>query len=434
MKFAENINDIGNAFNSNPLKIEELDQFYYENTMEFRTGDKYISPIYDIFCECQQPKDRNAFLLLGHSGCGKSTELNKMSQELGKIGYHVVTVRCDTDLDLINPVYTDLLILMGEALLKIAKEVDCELKKDIKKDLISFWSTEMVENGFIKDTSESQVEIGVQAKTPFFLSAILDIHAGARANLRYNAEKREEYKTKITPRASDWLMMLNSIADEITALSCGRQPILIFEDLDKINPGKVKELFYNNAATLSGVTFPVIYTFPIAFSYDTGFASFSSYYIPKRLPIIKLENINGKIDENGIAVVIEIIKKRAKKELFADNVLKTLIKKTGGSLRDLFECINTSARRAIRRGSQIIEAEDIDTALKQTKANLTRVILSKHCDFLLKICQGNNRLPDDMDILLEMLRAGVILECNCVGWYNVHPLARDYLFELGILK
>lgn len=432
MKYAEKIIDIGNAFNAGPLKIEELDQFYHKETMEFRTGDKYVSPIKDIYEACQQPRDKNVFLLLGHRGCGKSTELNNMSQELDNNGYQVVTVRCDADLDLINPVYTDLLILMGEALLKIAEKVGCGLSKEIKKGLVSFWATEMVEIGIIKDTSESSLEAGIQAKTPFFLASILEIFANAKANLRFSSEKRTEYKTKLTPRASDWLSMLNSIADQITDKLHGKQPILIFEELDKINPGEAWEIFYNNAAALSGVSFPVIYTFPIAFSYDPRFTSLSGYYNSKRLPMIMLETLSGETDQAGIEVVIEIIKKRADLSLFEENVLKILIKKTGGSLRDLFDCINASAQRAIRRESDIVAMEDIDTALKQIKASLTRFIERKHCDFLLNICAGNRQLAEDKAMLLEMLRAGVVLEYNTSGWYNVHPMVKDFLEELGL--
>ncbi len=34
-----------------------------------------MASILDIFEACQTPSERNAFLLLGHKGCGKSTEL-----------------------------------------------------------------------------------------------------------------------------------------------------------------------------------------------------------------------------------------------------------------------------------------------------------------------------------------------------------------------
>lgn len=65
-----------NAFSPEPLKSEQMDEFYCEETMEFRMSDKYSSPMEDIYDICQKSGGRKSFLLLGHKGCGKSTELN----------------------------------------------------------------------------------------------------------------------------------------------------------------------------------------------------------------------------------------------------------------------------------------------------------------------------------------------------------------------
>ena len=76
MKYANQISEIINAFSPEPLKIEQMNEFYCKDTMEYRMSDKYSSPIEDIFDICQEEGEYNAFLLLGHRGCGKSTELN----------------------------------------------------------------------------------------------------------------------------------------------------------------------------------------------------------------------------------------------------------------------------------------------------------------------------------------------------------------------
>lgn len=76
MKYANQISEIINAFSPDPLKIDQMDRFYCSDTMEYRMSDKYNSPMEDIFDICQEDRVNNAFLLLGHKGCGKSTELN----------------------------------------------------------------------------------------------------------------------------------------------------------------------------------------------------------------------------------------------------------------------------------------------------------------------------------------------------------------------
>ena len=122
MKYADQVSDMINAFSPDPLKIDQMKDFYCKDTMEYRMSDKYSSPMEDIFDSCQNPGELSSFLLLGHRGCGKSTELNRMTERLEKRGYPVKTITCSMDLDLFNIVYSDLFILMGEALLELADE------------------------------------------------------------------------------------------------------------------------------------------------------------------------------------------------------------------------------------------------------------------------------------------------------------------------
>ena len=111
MKYANQISEMINAFSPETLKIEQMEQFYCSNTMEYRMSDKYSSPMEDIFDICQEKRNRNAFLLLGNKGCGKSTELNRLSEKFEKEEYLDKTIACSMDLDLFNLVYYDLFII-----------------------------------------------------------------------------------------------------------------------------------------------------------------------------------------------------------------------------------------------------------------------------------------------------------------------------------
>jgi len=433
MKYANNINDITDAFKPSALAGEELDRFFCDETMEFRTGDKYRSPIEDIFKACKMPSEKNVFLLLGHPGCGKSTELNKMSDNLNKENYKALIVHCDKDIDLIKPEYTDLLFLIGEALVKIAEEVKCSLNKATKEKLLSFWSTETVKTGASGRISELAAEAGTKIESPSFLSSILNIFLQGKADLRFNTETRTEYRIIIHQRTSDWLSMLNTIAAKISEKLETKQPIIILESLEKIVPEEAWKIFFNYAATLSGFNFPVIYTFPIPLSYEPRFASLRGYFQSKTLPMIKQKTVEGKPYEAGTRVIRRIIEKRADTGLFENNVLDTLIKKTGGSLRDLFYCINTSANRAINRKSAVISMEDANRALVELKSSLTRRIERKHYEFLSMIRKDilKRKSIDDSEMLLEMLQADAVLEYNAEHWHDVHPLVGEFLEEQG---
>jgi len=433
MKHANRISEILNAFSPAPLQKEQMAEFYCEDTMEYRTSDKYYSPIEDIFDICRNPEEYSACLLLGHRGCGKSTELNRMTEKLIKGGYHVKTINCGMDLDLFNIVYSDLFILMGEALLQIAQESGCKIENKVLEKIKNFWG-EGMETKVSQEAAGACVETGMSVETKGIFAGILNVFAKIKTDLKFNEETRMEYRRKISARSSEWIGILGHVADEITKKTQGKRPIIIFEDLDKLNPEDAWKVFYNYAAILSGMMFPVIYTFPIGLSYDARFSAMESYFVTKTLPMIKIETIENQPFEEGIDVIKEIVKKRADLNLFEAGVLERLIQYTGGSLRDLFHVINASAKRAQRRDSEIIAMEDAERALEEAKTSLTRRIEAKEYQFLLNIYNGNKERIEDKEMLLKMLQASVVLEYNGKRWHNVHPLVVKFLEEQGLIE
>ena len=308
VKYAAQVSEIINAFSMAALKTNEMDKFYCDDTMEYRTSDKYNSPIEDIFDGCINPGEYNAFLLLGHRGCGKSTELNKMSLKLTDKGYHVKTINCSLDLDLLNIVHSDLFILMGEALLQIAKETGCNISKNILENIRDFWH-EGTETITAQETEAASMETGISIETKGIFANILNIFSEIKTDLKLNEEVRKEYHKKISIRFSEWIKILGHVSDEIARHENGRRPVIIFEDLDKLNPEDAWRVFYNYAAVLSGMDFPVIYTFPISLSYDIKFSAMESYFITKTLPMIKIEKTDGTSFDEGINIIYKILLK-----------------------------------------------------------------------------------------------------------------------------
>ena len=433
MKYANHVSEIINAFSPEPLQIDQMDTFYCDETMEYRMSDKYSSPMEDIFDICRENGNYNAFLLLGHRGCGKSTELNRLSSKFLSEGYQVKTIICSVDLDLLNIVHSDLFILMGEALLEIAKECNCHIKRELLDSIVSFW-TEGVETVTFAESDSALLDAGIGAETGGILKNLLKIFANIKMDLKYNEETRTEYRQKIRIHSSEWIRLLRCVAEEITKKTKGKQPIIIFEDLDKLNPEDAWTVFYNYAAILSGLSFPIIYTFPIGLSYDTRFSAMESYFITKTLPMIKIETMEGNPFQEGIDIIRKIVEKRACLNLFEQGVLEGLIQYTGGSLRDLFHTINLSAKRAERRKSMTISMEDAEKALEELKTSLTRRIEKKDYEFLINIYNGNKELIENKEMLLKMLQASVVLEYNGKRWHNIHPLVAKFFKEQGFLS
>ena len=437
MKRATNILEIPNSFRADPLTKEQLAEFY-EDTIEVRTGTKVNSPIDDIYDSCIDPvhldpnkkvRIRNAHLLLGHRGCGKSTELNHLDERLSEIGYHVKTIRCMDALDGANMAFSDIMVLMTDALLNLAKENDVTISHS---DLLTLdrFGAEIKKEDVVLTETEIDIGSGASLETPTLFQNLIKFFISLKATLKLNQSSRTTIRKKILLRNTEWLEAVNRLGDALTEAFDGRQPILCFEDLDK---GNTWDIFSGHCEILTGTSFPVIYTFPIAFSYRPDFAEMKAFFHISRLPMIEVRTIDGLRNERGIAAIRTIIDSRADNSLFDEGVIDHLIVKTGGSLRDLFSAINDAARYARRLKMETIGMDVVEIALERIKSDLSAQLEGEDHTFLKTIYEGKHQFIEDRDRLLEMMKAGAVLEYNGKRWHDVHPLIVDYLREVGVI-
>ena len=435
---ATNVAGMINAFSPRELSGDDLNRYYYDKTMPVRTGSPVRSPINDIFEACHDPSLHNKFLLLGHRGCGKSTELNVLSRRFQENGFPVHTVQCARELDMTRPLYSDLMILMGDALIKIAKEKNCEINKNLLSDLVHYWDN--IEE--IKDKIEKyDLSASGGAGVSGLLENILGLFLNVKGSVKLSDGVRKTYEKRIDDRIGEWISILTQIADLISE-TAGKQPIIIFEELDKLadidaeqeKKDKSWDLFFERPSALASFNFPVIFTFPIALSYEPRFHALQGYFQEEFFPMIKVTSIENKKFENGYEAIRAIIEKRADENLFDENVEDYMIEKTGGALRDLFGAIRQSATYARRRGANSISMDDAVLALEEIQSEITRRIEKKDYDFLKDIYNGNRKGISDRKALLGMLLAGAVLEYNGTRWCNLHPLVADYLVDLGVVE
>ncbi|GHU53058.1 hypothetical protein AGMMS49975_10190 [Clostridia bacterium] len=435
MEKSVTLRDMIKSFAPEPLKEADFAGFYCADTIESRTGSKETSPMDNLFDTCRYAEGRKAYLLMGHRGCGKSTELNRLKQRLEGDGYKVAVVSCNTEINLMNVEYCDLLILIAQSLFKIAVEIGCDIDKNVIKRILSFWDEKDSETIFLK---ESNLEIQSEASfgTGGLFGNILTLFSGITGDLKNSSSKREMVRERVIKNASEWTADVKYAADTIAVKQSFKHPIVIMEDLDKLNPADALRIFKGNAATLSQLGFPVIYTFPIAAFYSPEVGEFSSYFEFETLPMIKIINIDGTPYDKGRDIIKDIVKRRTDIGLIDENALDLLIEKTGGSLRDLFGRIIKASLQAPRRGADKIELKDAESVLTQLSSELTRRIDSKYYELLQKIYMSEKERSqiEETGLLLDMLQANVILEYNGERWHDVHPLVADFLVKIGLVS
>ena len=450
---ATQLNEIPNAFIPGPLPLPELREFYFDKTMPVRMGDPIDDPIDDIFLACTTPPTLDhptyqPILLVGNRGCGKSTELNFLSNRLKDNGAHVHTVACRYDLEN-APEFADLLILIADAFVTIADEVGYKPEASAERTLNDFW-TEQEDtttmqtatsakfgagvSGNVSGSTETETTLLPAPKTAkLSLKAILKSFINLRAEYGVSEDCRQVYRKRVKRHLSEWMSAINSIADGLTQKLGGKPPVIIFEELDKLHSPGVWQVFYQDGFRLTGFHFPVIYTFPSAFAVDSHYPALRDDFKCVRFYMIPVTKANGEPDDSGIAAILEIMKLRADMSLFGEGVPELLIEKTGGSLRDLFSTIRDSFQRARRRNAARIEKEDAEWALKRAQNEFKYEIDANQYKFLRKMHTDRKYREqiDDRKLTVDLLDKRILLEHN--GWQSVHPLVVDFLTEQGVL-
>ena len=432
MKYAKNLSDFAVAFDPDALDGEDLALYYYPETMPIRMNDENESPINDIYRSCLLVKQQNSHLLLGHRGCGKSTELNVLKKRLEDSGRKVSVIQCLIEADLIGLAYWDLLILLGKHLCEIAQEAKCALPESLVNNINDFWK-EIETSETFEDSGDVRIKAEIAAGTPKIIK-LLQFFASLSSELKFGYSKRDLIRDKVRKSAAQWIGYMKEVSDYIAHALNGKQPIIIFEDLDKLDPAIAWEIFNK---PLSQMPFPVIYTFPISLSYDPKFAELKASFSNniQILPMIKIRTTDGLPYQRGVDIIKNIVEKRADLSLFDTEALTFLIKKTGGILRDLFHCLTKSAGRAEYRQAAIIELEDAQAATIQLRSLLTRQIETKNYPLLKNIHKGGKYKSqiEDKAMLLEMMQGQIVLEYNGDRWHDLHPLIEDFLMEQGEL-
>jgi len=431
---AENLDDILRAFQPEPLKENDLQKFYCDKTMVIRTGDKWVSHMDDLFDACITPMGGNAHLLLGHRGCGKSTELYRLKKRLEDESYPVWLIDADADINLLQADCWDIMVNITEGLCRIAAEKDIPIPDDTLIAVFNYLKKDTEKTEETVNSTTDSTKVGMDIKAPPLINSILNFFVSFKKELKANTETRIFIKETMKKRASEWLTYILEISDRVVQGLDGKQPVIIFENLDKLQPPKLAlDIFHYQV--LAQIPFPIIYTFPISLCYDPGFVSIKAFYKRYTLPMVKVSNIDKSECTEGIDVIHEIVKLRANEKLFDKDALNILIKKTGGSLRDLFECIICAARRARRRGIDKIELEDARSALDELRSDLTRLISIADYDRLKHIYNSPayKEQIESTPFLLEKTNSLVILEYNGKRWHDLHPLIAEFLIEQGII-
>ena len=399
---------------------EELRNFYVQRAN---------SPIENLITFLDMEDDPAKFLLAGHRGGGKTTELRRLEQHLNN-KYTVIWIDTVTALDQYNIGYAEVVVLIGIKIFEKVIQREWGLKDDLLNDLLESLKTVVYQD---EDAENTGLEL------PEILKKLGLI-------LKQGLTRKVTTTLNIRPQLSKIIERVNAIIE--AAEKRNKQKLLVIVDgLDRHDQVTALEMFAS--PLLTQLSCHIIYAIPISLRYSPSFRqpmeSFQKCLDLTNPPVFECdENLCPTTIPNqlGRDILNSVIHKRlaslgvAYKGLFNPDALELISEKSGGVMRDLVRLARTACEVSLRRDLIYV---DLDVAKEAVQEVRREYYLSDyHFPELDKVhgtgCLTTNihSLPNKGQFVIcdELLQNKFVLgyyDRSKKSWFDVNPILLEDL-------
>ncbi len=398
-----------------PLKGVELKSFYVNRPDNPRTD--MMNLIQSMGLHGNHVK----ILFTGHTGSGKSTELNKLAEQL-KNRFFIVPFAAQRSLPIAELTYVDVLLGMASALFRQAtdRDVIAQAPAQIVQEFwgeISFFFEQTIFGAMPYRKPPQDAEYSVKLN---FLAMEF------QTKFTNEGSTRSDIRARVETQLGELIEKINLLADQVS-VNYGRPVLFIVEGTDKPDLARAREIFLGHSTSLTELHACIVYTFPIGLRYSSDFTiiknSFDEYYI---LPNLKIRHKDGSEDVDCKNNLLEIISKRMNDNLIDAEAQELIINASGGLMRTLVQLIQRASVSAVGRNSETIQVQDAKKAIGKEKSDLIS-ILSQEDYVTLKARLNDKKIVSDVAVQ-NLLQGRALLEySNGEVWCDVHPLIQDLI-------
>jgi len=418
LKSIEPANNLAEAFNAVLIDLEDRSIFdaYYVNRPD--------SPIEEIKNRIILSQTPVKILFAGQSKSGKTTELLRLRKELEDKCF-IVYYSVYRDMEPADLKYQDLLLLSAIKLSEEAIQRKIKIDKDVTK-LLTDWFVQI--SGEVFETKTKKKEKGLGLGVNFeFLVAKLEL------GFKTSAEVRTEIRKKLEPKVGEIVEKIDILSETIKS-ETKKDPLLIIDDLEKVDLEVAKDIFYGHAQTLGKPNIKTIFLFSKSMTYtNEGRLVASQLSDPIHLPNIMTTDREGRPHDKGLGLLRQIILTRMDKELFESDAFDYLFKTSNGVLSDLFSVVAGACITAISKGESKITWDDVDMHFKLLTDQFRRVIREECYPTLAQIHKEKEAKNDEH--LSKMLHILAVLEYRDEKgiYYDIHPAVVPLLQEKKLI-
>ncbi len=436
--------DIRRFCNPHPLANGELDAFFVET-------EAARDPICDVrSCLKSALDDATAprrILVYGHRGCGKSTELVRLAEDLGD-GWLCVKFSVLDDLPTSGVHAEEVLLTIAYQLVKAAREANLQsMEQDERLRKVGEWFHQVTVKSGSERAAQIEAAAGAQAGTGHWLAGLVDLFAKFSGEIKFRSSTQTSIVEEVRKRPADLIEQINRLIESVQEAlqATERRLLIIVEDLDKLSIADARRVFIENSNLLTGLRANIIYTIPIFTFYSPDASALRAVFDAEfSLPMIKVAEADGA-RANGFETVKEIIFRRVAKAAIDEDAVELLIEKTGGVLRHVFEVLQTVTtitslreppihRHHVEYGLGRLRANlGLEIALPQPKIdglNKVEQLYEKLVEYAQRRKDGKMCPPTSDPVVQVLLQSCALVEYNGTRWLGVHPLVLEFLRSL----
>lgn len=352
----------------------------------------------------------------GHTGAGKSTELNRIihGDELDE-HFESCVYSVKEKLDVQNLDYADLILAIAQAVIEIANKHKFKIPRDLSKR-IEDWGKEIsVErSGGLESKGKAGIEFNA-----FFAKVSSEIQAGG--------DRRKTIREKIRDTLTDFIHMIDELVAAIEK-KLEKRVLIVLDTLDHVDHKDVCQIYADHWATISKPKVSVLNVVPLSILHDQAvMASIGRNF--SLLPNIKVHPKPGStaLDKEGFEFFKEVISKLVDLDLFTNKSLQDLFRISGGMLRDMIGDAGDACKFAdIEDPNGKVEPRHVQRVLDDNKMYFQFQLTKSDYEILKNI--PDEPYPEGIDGMASLLRnKAVIFYPNGRGWFALNPAVQSML-------
>jgi hypothetical protein len=429
----------------NPAKTLDYakvdDRQYYIDFTAVR-GSQLIQQLKRTISWSDRPQTCQLFT--GHIGCGKSTELLRLKNELEQEGFHVVYFESSQDMDMADVDISDILLAIAHQISRSLELAGIQLKPTRFQNLLQGAADLLNSNvtGFKVGLPQvGTVGIDSQEDTYSLSVGIGEITTKAR-NSRDVRTLLREYTE---PRVNVILEAINLDLIESAQKQLQQRGkaglVVIVDNLDRIDnrtriTGRTASeyLFVDRGEQLNQLQCHIVYTIPLVLTFSNDLGSLTNRFAsdPQLLPMVRTHERNGNLCEEGIELLRQMILARAFPTLELEkrhdlipqifdeiDTLDRLCLVSGGHVRNLLVLLSN----CLKRDEPPFSRQTIERVIAQRRNDLIKAITPEEWELLRQVRQYKTvRGEQEYQTLLKSLFVFEYRDDEEGSWFDINPI------------